>query len=525
MIENPVLRGFHPDPSILRVGRDYFIATSTFEWFPGVAIYHSRDLVHWQLVARPLDRLSLLDLKGNINSGGVWAPCLSYSNGLFYLVYTDVKSRTGAFKDTHNYLTTAKDVTGPWSEPVYLNSSGFDPSLFHDDDGTKWLVNMLWDFRQGKHSFAGIVMQQYSEKEQKLIGPVENIFTGTSLRMTEGPHLYKRGGYYYLLTAEGGTGYEHAVTMARAKKRNGPYTVDPENPILTSVGFPDAPLQKAGHASLVETESGEWYLAHLCGRPVKGRYCILGRETALQRCYWTDDGWLRVEGGPAPSVKVPAPQLPEHAVCPPPEKDDFQEPTLAPVWNTLRIPPDESWLTLTERRGYLRLRGMESPSSLHSQSLVARRLQSFHCTVETTVDFEPETFQQMAGLMIYYDTNDFLYLRITLQEEVGKCLGVIRMKHGQYDEPLAAEIPLTSGEEVQLRADIDKDQLQFFYAATQGKWRKVGEPFDLTHLSDDDAQNLRFTGIFVGMAAHDLSGKKKEADFDSFAYREREVRD
>ena len=188
-LQNPILKGFNPDPSILRVGEDFFIATSTFEWFPGVQIHHSKDLVNWRLLTRPLTRKSQLDMRGNGNSAGIWAPCLTHDGEKFHLIYTDVKhwSTTGSFKDTHNYLVTAEHIEGPWSEPIYLNSSGFDPSLFHDDDGRKWLLNMLWDHRPGHHPFAGIVLQEYDPVKQKLVGPIKNIFTGTSLKVTEGP--------------------------------------------------------------------------------------------------------------------------------------------------------------------------------------------------------------------------------------------------------------------------------------------------------------------------------------------------
>ncbi|WP_449288690.1 glycoside hydrolase family 43 protein [Marinicrinis sediminis] len=285
-IHNPVLKGFHPDPSILRVGDDFYMATSTFEWFPGVQLYHSRDLVHWRLLPHPLTRKSQLDMRGNPNSGGVWAPCLSHDGERFYLCYTDVKSLAGAFKDTPNYVVTSASIMGPWSEPMYLNSSGFDPSLFHDDDGRKWLVNMVWDHRKGKNPFHGIVLQEWSAAEGKLVGPVYPIYKGSPLGGTEGPHLYKRNDFYYLMTAEGGTGYDHAVTVARSRHLFGPYDTDPDNPVLTAAGSPELSLQRAGHASLVETAGGEWYLAHLCGRPLPGtRRCNLGRETAIQRCY------------------------------------------------------------------------------------------------------------------------------------------------------------------------------------------------------------------------------------------------
>lgn len=520
-IQNPILRGFHPDPSIVRVGDDYYIATSTFEWFPGVQIHHSRDLVHWRLIGHPLTRASQLDMLGNPGSCGVWAPCLSYDNGIFYLIYTDVKSRRGAFKDTHNYMVTATNIEGPWSEPIYLNSSGFDPSLFHDDDGRKWLVNMLWDHRKGRNSFAGIVLQEYCPTERRLIGDRVNIFKGTSLGWTEAPHIYKKDGYYYLVTAEGGTMYNHAVTIARAKNIAGPYEVDPMNPVLTSAGKPHLELQKAGHASIVETQHGDWYMVHLVGRPVKDQYCTLGRETAIQKCVWTDDGWLRLEGGGnEPQVQVPAPNLPLHPFPPVPEKDDFEQRKLRPEWNSLRIPTDESWVSLTERPGYLRLKGQESLSSYHRQSIIARRQQSFHCEAETVVEFAPEHFQQMAGLIVYYDTNDYVYLRISRDEQLGKCLGIIQSKNGVYDELLHEDVSIEGVERCGLKVTIEREYAQFSYSTDLATWHHIGERIDISHLSDDNDELIRFTGTYLGMCAQDLSGMRKAADFDYFIYRE-----
>ncbi|MBB6451312.1 xylan 1,4-beta-xylosidase [Geomicrobium halophilum] len=523
MIENPILRGFYPDPSILRVKDNYYIATSTFEWFPGVRIYHSKDLKHWQFINSPLTRVSQLDMDGNVNSGGVWAPCLSYCNGLYYLIYTDVKSWHGAYKDTHNYLVTAEEITGPWSDPVYLNSSGFDPSLFHDTDGRKWLTNVVWDYRPENHSFGGILLQEYSEKEQKLVGGVKNIFKGTDIKLTEAPHIYKVNGYYYLLTAEGGTEYEHAATLARSKNIDGPYEVDDQYPLLTSAGRDDLPLQKAGHGSLVETQEGEWYLAHLCGRPLKDKYCTLGRETALQRCEWTNDGWLRLShGGNAPSLHVKGLDVPEQPFEALPEKDNFDKPELRSEWNSLRIPAEPSWLSLTERPGYLRLKGMESLSSLHRQSLIARRQQAFHVEAETSVDFHPETFQQMAGLIFYYDTVDHVYLNITEREGLGKCIGIIQTKHGEYYELLERYIEIPEEPEVRLKAVVENEWLQLYYTLAQNeeKWKKIGNQIDVRHMSDDSAPHVRFTGTFIGMCCQDLSGGKIPADFDYFIYKE-----
>jgi xylan 1,4-beta-xylosidase len=525
-IANPVLRGFNPDPSILHVGEDYYIATSTFEWCPGVAIHHSRDLVHWRLLTHAVTHQ--IDLRGNPDSGGIWAPCLTHDGERFHLIYTDVKfwSEVNYFKDSHNYLTTSADIMGPWSQPVYMNSSGFDPSLFHDADGRKWFLNALWDHRKGKNKFGGILIQEYDPKQQRLVGPVHNIFKGTPLRVTEAPHLYRHGGWYHLMTAEGGTAYKHAVTMARSRELLGPYEVDPENPMLTAFNRPDLPIQKAGHASLVQTQTGEWYLAHLCGRPLAeagheaAPRCNLGRETALQRVQWSADGWLRLSGGGNhPRALVDAPDLPAHPWEPVPARDDFDASSLAVQWSTLRVPPDRSWCSLEARAGFLRLIGRESPSSRNTQSLVARRLQSQRARVTTTLEFDPQNFQQMAGLILYYDTSNYLYLRVSWDETHGRSLGIITMEGGQYDQPLEAEIPLLEAR-VHLRATFDFVTVQFAYSLDGETWLEVGAAMEAGKLSDEHGHLLGFTGTFLGMCAQDLSGLGLHADFDSFAYEE-----
>lgn len=520
-IKNPILPGFHPDPSIVRVGSEYFLATSTFEWFPGVRIHHSLDLVHWRLLTHGLRTRDLLDLSGVPNSGGIWAPCLSHDDGVFYLVYTIVHNKTGIHKDVHNYLVTARDIQGPWSQPVYLNSSGFDPSLFHDRDGRKWLLNMVWDHRKDAYPFSGIFLQEYAAGQGRLVGEPKRIFAGTPLAVTEGPHLYRIGEYYYLMTAEGGTNWEHAVTMARSRNLAGPYTVDPQNPVLTSAGMPVLELQKAGHASLVETPEGEWYLAHLCSRPVTPmKRCILGRETALQKCVWDKHGWLRLEGGGNyPRSETPAPVRNFPLVSHTPEMDPFEGGRLNPQFNSLRIPVEDSWCSLSDRPGFLRLYGMESLSSLHRQSLVARRLQSFHLEVETCLEFAPDSFQQMAGLVFFYDTNNYVYLRVTFHEDFKVCLGLEASDHGECEPLLHNEIPVGAGR-IHLRGKLDAERLNFSYSLDGVEWRRVGSIYDASKLSDDYIGGDAFTGAFVGLCAQDLSGRKKHADFDYFLYRE-----
>jgi xylan 1,4-beta-xylosidase len=522
LIRNPILPGFNPDPSILRVGEDYYIANSTFEWFPGVQIHHSRDLIHWELIAHPLNRLSQLNMTGNPNSGGIWAPCLSYADGVYYLIYTDVKNYSGIFRDTHNYLVTATDPRGDWSEPTYLNSSGFDPSLFHDDDGRKWLVNMECDYRCGRRRHSGILLQEYLPGERRLTGRVFKIFEGTDLGLVEGPHLYKKNGFYYLITAEGGTFLDHAVTVARSRSLTGPYEVDPNNPMLTSRNDHRLELQKAGHASIVQTQNEEWYMVFLCGRPLPARgRCILGRETAIQKIVWTDDGWLRLAGGGnTPAIETPGPGLPEYPFLLPPSRDDFESPSLNIHFQTLRVPLDAEFLSLTERPGFLRLRGSESLSSKHHQSLVARRQQAFRYTATTCLEFEPEIFQQMAGLVCFYSTDNFYYLRVSRDEKIGKCLGIIANNRNCFTEPLPAEVAIEGWRRCYLRVMVDYDRLQFYYSPNETEWNLIGPVLDASVLSDENASDSGFTGAFVGMCCQDPAGRRMPADFDFFEYEE-----
>lgn len=520
-ITNPVLRGFHPDPSILRVGADYYLANSTFEWYPGVRIHHSRDLVNWRLISPPLDRPSQLDLIGNPDSGGVWAPSLSHADGLFYLIYSDVKSWKGnAYKVVRNYLVTAPEITGPWSEPVFLNASGFDPSLFHDDDGRKWLLNMLWDHRRDRNQFAGILLQELCTETLRPIGPVRNIFLGTERALVEGPHLYKRNGWYYLLTAEGGTEYAHAATLARSRKIEGPYELHPDVHLLSSHRHPELELQKAGHGSLVETPDGEWYLAHLCGRPVDGSHCTLGRETALQLCRWDDDDWLYLDHGDAlPAPTAPAPRTQSATPAEETWNGRFDSPELNLHFQSLRRPITGEWLSLSERPGFLRLRGQEPTVSLFRQSLIARRVQDFDVRVETWLEFAPESFQQMAGLIAYYDTANHHYLRLSHDEQHGRSLDIITTRADHSGEILDHPVAVPEHGPIGLRLHFRRAELRFEFATEAGHWQPIGPALE-GHILSDDFHHLGFTGAFVGLCCQDLTGAALAADFSCFHYQE-----
>jgi xylan 1,4-beta-xylosidase len=537
-IRNPVLRGFNPDPSIVRVGDDYYIATSTFEWFPGVQIHHSLDLAHWRLLTRPLTRPSQLNMLGDPDSCGVWAPCLSYADGLFHLVYTDVKrygrttvggAASASMRDFHNYLVTSAHIEGDWSDPVYLNSSGFDPSLFHDDDGRKYLVNMLWDHRPGQNHFAGIVLQEYSAQDRTLVGRRDVIFTGTALGLTEAPHMYKRNGYYYLLTAEGGTGWGHAVTMARSRVVTGPYELHPDIYILSARERPDAELQRAGHADLVDTQDGQTWMVYLCGRPLRNRgRCTLGRETAIQRMTWCDDEWLRTADGQGlPVLEADGPSLPSHVFPPAAGREHFDRPQLPLDFQWLRSPWPEELFTLSARPGHLRLYGRETIGSLFRQALVARRQQSHCVTVATAMDYEPEHFQQMAGLICYYNSSKFHYLYVSHDETRGKHIRVMSVLPDQMQtDAFTPPVAIPSGLPVHLRAEIDYERLQFGYRVEGQDWRWLPAVLDASILSDEASApgQPNFTGAFVGMACQDLAGTRRPADFDFFEYVERPFR-
>lgn len=523
MIQNPILRGFYPDPSICRVGEDYYIATSTFEWFPGVAVHHSRDLANWQTIGHILTRADQLDLRGIADSGGVWAPSLTWADGQFWLVYSVVRTRVSNFKDVQNYLVTAPRIQGPWSDPIFLNAVGFDASLYHDSDGRKWLAQIQWDFRKGRDRFAGIVLHEYDPATRQMRGGPKTILRKPAL--IEGPNLYKREGYYYLMLAEGGTGWNHSISMARSRTIDGPYELDPQPFVLTARDNMGWPLQKAGHGELVEAPGGETWLVHLCSRPVAPeRRCILGRETALQRVVWSADGWLRLLGGETlPPVEVSPPgQLVPHPWPTPNPRDDFEQAPLGPRWQTLRVPADSSWISMTERPSWVRLRGRESFQSLFEQSLIAQRLTALRSVAETRLDFSPGHFTQMAGLVCWYDMLTHYYLRVTWDEKKGKVLGIVSNDDGNYDELTWADLSIGDWPDLYLRAEIDVTRLQFSASADGVKWIAVGPSLDATKLSDDYGRGLHFTGAFVGICAQDINGSGATADFDYFELKTRE---
>ena len=543
-IQNPILRGFHPDPSIIRVGEDYYIATSTFEWWPGVRLHHSRDLKNWEQIEYPLSRLSQLDLRGVGASQGIWAPCLTYDQGTFYLVYTVVRSFYCNMYDTENYLVTSDNIHGPWSEPVALNNFGFDPSLFHEEDGRKYMVSMVTDHRVPKKYAGRLVLQEYDPEKKAMTGPVRDIYRGEKIFL-EGPHIYKRQGWYCLFAADTGTGEGHGQSVLRSRDIWGPYEMLKENhgeqreeneafSILTSRHHEDILLQKSGHGDLVETPGGEWYMVHLCGRafadrnpadagrfPNSRRY-MMGRETAIQKILWREDGWPVLEaGGTTPQNEVPVPkEVSEEVLCrreaaSPLVRDDFEEKALSLDYQSLRIPMDEHYLSLRARPGWLRMYGRSGLSSRFSQTLIARRMREYCMEASACVEFEPEVFKQMAGLIFLYDCDNYLYLHISRDEDVGKCITLLKAENKKY-EYLTDYIPVREKEALYLKMETRNAMTRFYYGYSEKDWQEIGPLINASFLSDEACGEGWFTGAMIGICCQDMTGFGRYADFDWF---------
>ena len=428
-MQNPVIRGFNPDPSALVHDGKVYVAVSTFQWVPGVTIYETNDLVNYTIVSTPLTHL---DLRGNPVDTNVWAPQLSYVDGLFYLVYTIVKVTVRPFKDLHNYVVTSSSITGPWSDPIYLNSSGFDPSFYHEGKQS-YLLQEIWDYRiKEDNKFAGIVIQPFDRQKMILLDKPKTIFYGTEAKKTEGPHLYYLNDYYYLITAEGGTKEGHQVTVARSKDIYGPYELDPKNPMMTAKNNPEHYLQCAGHASLIYFND-QYYMFHLATR---GYPSILGRETALQEVFFDSDGWLRLRGGNMPHKNINLPTNVNRKSF----YQDFRQ-SLTSDWLFLRQMPTD-WLTL--HKDGLVVRGGDSLSSLFDMSVLGIRLYEFNAMITLNFSFDPKHFNEMAGLGLYLDETKHLFFYVTYDENLGKVAMLYRKnvhEYHVYDE----KIPLGNG--------------------------------------------------------------------------------
>jgi alpha-N-arabinofuranosidase len=517
MFHNPVLPGFYPDPSVCRVGGDYYLATSSFEYFPGVPIFHSRDLVHWRQLGHALERPSQLALEGARSSQGIFAPTLREHAGMFYLVTTNV-SNGGSF------YVKARDPAGPWSEPVWLKEDVFtmDPSLFFDEDGRVYYT------RHGGGEHGGVYQAELELATGKLRQAATQIWAGTGGVWPEGPHLYRINGTYYLLISEGGTSVGHMLTVARSDSPFGPFEACPDNPILSHRQRPSEPIQATGHGDWVQTPDGRWWIVFLGIRRWDGEHHHLGRETFLAPVEWNSEGWPIIHRGEPIRLEMSSEGLPPRSPWPrarEQERDDFDRAELSLVWNFVRNPAPGSW-SLSERPGFLRLHGSEaSLDRVSSPAFVGRRQQHLRCRASTRLLFEPERPGERAGLTLRANEDNHHELVVT---RVGSGRSVQLWTRCAGVSTLVAERATANGPLVlALEAFPDRYELSF----DEGRGRQLLGSAPTAPLSSESAGG--FTGVYIGLfaslaqpmadatsaqAAAAPPGSMAPADFDWFEY-------
>ncbi len=520
---NPVIPGFYPDPSLCRVGEDYFLVTSTFAYFPGLPIFHSRDLVNWRQIGHALDRPSQLNLDGVMASRGLYAPTIRFHDGLFYITNTLVDNAYDTLLNDavheRNFIVTAEDPAGPWSEPYWLEGApGIDPSLFFDDDDRAWYTgNRIPPGGPDYPHHKEIWLQELDLDSMQLIGPRCSLWDGAlkGNREAEAPHLYKKDGFYYLLIGEGGTEHNHAVTIARSAAITGPYEGNARNPLLThrNLGF-DYPIACTGHADLVETQNGEWWMVLLATRPYGGYFYNLGRETFLVPVIWQDSWPIVSPGNGRVLFENRAPDLPTQPWPPLAALDHFDDPQLAYHWNFLRTPREPFW-NLSERPGCLRLKlRPQKLSEPVNPSFVGRRQQHIHFRAQAALEFTPAGSAECAGLALIQN-NDF-HFRFIVCQDAGEeqIVRLIQRKAGL--ETTLAEQPI-NGSHLFFQVQAQGQEYSFFIANEADQWQPVAEAVDGRILSTTVAGG--FVGTYIGMyASSNGQISENHADFDYFIY-------
>ena len=393
--KNPVISGFYPDPSICRVGEDYYLVTSSFEYFPGVPIFHSKDLINWRQIGYCLTRKSQLPLEKVKSSIGIYAPTIRHHNGIFYVITTNANGWKNFFvysKDPAGGEARQGRPGGNWSEPVWLDQGGIDPSLFFDDDGSVYFAST------GDNC---IVQSVIDIKTGKRLTDTREIWRGTGGSYPEGPHLYKINGVYYLMIAEGGTEFGHMETIARSRNPWGPFESSPRNPILTHRSSVE-PIQCTGHGDLIEAHNGTWWIVFLGVRTNGHPPCHhMGRETFLAPVKWDKDGWPIIGHNGRVYLDMEADCLSPHTEENMTARDDFNAKSLGMDWNFLRNPKEEDW-SLNDRSGFMRLTcSAVTLDDSDSPAFIGRRQKHFNCRVQTELSFSPESEKEEAGLTAF----------------------------------------------------------------------------------------------------------------------------
>ena len=502
---NPILAGYYPDPSVVRVGEDYYLVNSSFAHTPGIPIWHSRDLVSWTQIGHVLTRPSQLPFAGLGISRGIFAPTIRYHDGTYYVITTWVDSGGNA-------IVTATDPAGPWSEPVWLPFDGIDPDLFVDDDGRAYVVNN--DSPIGEPLYSGhraLWLQEIDLETLEMVGPRELIVNGgvdlaQEPSWIEGPHIYKKDGWYYLVCAEGGTSVNHSVVVFRTRDIWGPWEPWDQNPILTQRHLDDDarafPITSVGHADFVQTPAGDWWSVFLGTRPYRGNEYNTGRETFLLPVDWPEGGWPTILD-PDADIEVPAvvdrPALPAGEAPIPTSgnftlADDFEGAALAPYWTFLRTVATD-WYRLGD--GALTLAAQPvALSEMGQPSFVGRRQQHLRMSAETTVTFDPQSAAERAGLAAFQ--NDEAYLLVSVGRHDGQRVVEVERRF-EGEATTVASAPLPASGPVRLRIEADGPDYAISFAPGSGPWQSLAADLDGSTLSTQRAGG--FVGTLIGLYA------------------------
>ena len=486
---NPVIPGFWSDPSVCRVGDDYYLVNSTFEYFPGVPVFHSKDLVNWELIGYCIDRPTQLPRGLNI-----FATTIRYHEGTFYMITTNIGAEG-------NFYVTAKNPAGPWSDPIFIQAQGIDPDLFFDEDGKVYVISSTF------------ILFEIDLNTGKFISEGRKVWNGTGGRYPEGPHIYKKDGFYYIIAAEGGTEEAHSETIARSKNIWGPYNPNPSNPILThcNAAGQGNPIQGIGHADIIQSHDSSWWIVFHGYRSVGGTHHTLGRETCLAPVSWPENGWPVVNGNGTIIENMTCPTLPLKPFQAEQARTEFSSDKLSLEWNYLRYPDTRNY-SLSSHKGFLRLIGSEQTiEDQKSPTFVGRRIQDMYFTSATELDFNPENANEEAGMILL---NNGTHFDLTIKQTKGRRVVVGRLRFGSVVHE-TMEVVLKPGP---VKLIIKGERANFILLYSQGN----DEPKELTrvmarYLSSETVGG--FTGVFIGLYATGNGGAcKANADYDWFEY-------
>ena len=507
--QNPVVRGFFPDPSIVRVEDDYYMINSSFQYFPAIPIHHSKDLVHWEMIGHVITENDYLDLSEISDSHGIWACDISYHDGEFYIFATfrlnnPPENNTGKLRQT--LFMKSKNPAGPYSKPVVLDIDSIDPSLFVDDDGSKYCI-----------SAPGITITKLTDDCTAIAEPTVTAWPGTGTRCPEGPHILKKDGWYYAILAEGGTGFGHQISVGRAKNIYGPYESSPINPALKQKD-PNALLQRSGHGDLVQTQNGDWWVVYLCGRRNEGNYTTIGRETSLDKVTWTDDGWFIVNDGNGPSSINNAPEGLPWTEYEDVNFDDFDEDKLSLKWEFVRNPKTDK-ISLTKNKGYFTITAGEFDLDKRSSyNTLVRRETELTYTFSTKLEFEPFANGQQAGITCYYGINN--YIKCCMIYDDGLKLRIYENRN--TEKSIMGEVSLSNDTKtIFLKVRTLGQTREFFYSFDNETWILLGRCEKCYFLSDEGVTiGKHHTGTLVGFYAFNGDNEKTvDAKFDWVDYK------